>query len=104
MTVVWQPATREWHLGNGRTSWVLAILENGWIGQLHAGVPLEHGRSYRHLAGPAFDGFDNRLGDSVALALPVPGLGGDAVGHGESAPSPVHAQTSRGLAPGAIKG
>ena len=75
MTIAWQPDTREWHLGNGLTSWVLAVLENGWIGQVHAGAPLAHGRSYRHLAGGPFHGFDNRLGESVPLALPVPGVG-----------------------------
>ena len=75
MTIAWQPDTREWHLGNGQLSWVLAVLENGWIGQVHAGAPLAHGPSYRHLAGVPFDGYDNRLGESVPLALPVPGVG-----------------------------
>jgi len=74
MTIAWNPETREWHLHNGRTSWVLAVLENGWIGHLHAGAPLAAGPSYRHLALP-FPGFDNRVGEPVGLALPGPGVG-----------------------------
>ncbi|MFL5757462.1 MAG: alpha-galactosidase [Chloroflexota bacterium] len=75
MTITWQPETREWHLANGRVSWVLCVLENGWIGQLHAGPPLSEGVTYRHLGPLAFHGFDNRVGEPVALVLPVPGVG-----------------------------
>jgi alpha-galactosidase len=74
VTIDWDPATREWHLHNGRTSWVLAVLENGWLGHLHAGAPLAPGRSYRHIA-LAFNGYDNRTGEPVGLALPGPGVG-----------------------------
>jgi len=75
MTIAWSPETAEWHLGNGRTSWVLRVLPNGWIGLLHAGAPLAVGPSYAHLGPRDFTGFDNRVGEPVALALPVPGLG-----------------------------
>jgi alpha-galactosidase len=74
MTITWNPESREWHLHNGSTSWVLAVLENGWIGHLHAGAPLLAGPSYRHLALP-FAGYDNRVGEPVGLALPGPGVG-----------------------------
>lgn len=74
MTIDWNPETREWHLHNGHTSWVLAVLENGWIGHLHAGAPLAVSPSYRHLA-PPFAGYDNRMGEPVGLALPGPGVG-----------------------------
>ncbi|MEI7742720.1 MAG: alpha-galactosidase [Chloroflexota bacterium] len=74
MTIAWNPQTREWHLHNGATSWVLAVLENGWIGQLHAGAPLSPDASYRHLY-PPFAGFDNRMPEPVPLAVPVPGVG-----------------------------
>lgn len=74
MTIDWNPDTREWHLHNGHTSWVLVILENGWIGQLHAGAPLAAGPSYRHLA-PPFAGYANRVGEPIGLALPGPGVG-----------------------------
>jgi alpha-galactosidase len=75
VSIAWDPATREWHLHNGRTSWVLRVLENGWIGLLHAGAPLAAGPSYRHLGPADFAGFDNRVGEPVGLALPVPGVG-----------------------------
>ena len=74
MTVDWDDGARQWHLHNGSTSWLLAVLENGWIGHLHAGAPLAPGRDYRHLAVP-FAGYDNRVGEPVGLALPGPGVG-----------------------------
>ncbi len=74
MTITWDPDAREWHLHNGHTSWVLAVLENGWIGHLHAGAPLAVGPSYRHLV-PPFAGYDNRVGEPIGLALPGPGVG-----------------------------
>ncbi len=74
MTVAWDAATREWHLHNGHTSWVLAVLENGWIGHLHAGASLAVGPSYRHLA-PPFAGYDNRVGEPIGLAVPGLGVG-----------------------------
>ncbi|MFN8631030.1 MAG: hypothetical protein U0838_12170 [Chloroflexota bacterium] len=49
MTIAWNAETREWHLHNGLTSWVLAVYENEWIGLLHAGALLSPGRLYRHL-------------------------------------------------------
>jgi len=75
MSIAWNAQTQEWHLHNGRTSWVLGVLPNGWIGLLHAGAPLAVGPSYQHLGPIDFTGFDNRVGEPVALALPVPGLG-----------------------------
>lgn len=75
MSIAWNPETREWHLHNGLTSWVLGVLPNGWIGIHHAGAPLAVGPSYAHLGPAAFEGFDNRVGEPVALALPLQGLG-----------------------------
>ncbi len=75
MIIAWNPEAREWHLGNARTSWVLGVLGNGWIGLLHAGAPLADGPSYRHLGPKDFTGFDNRAGEPVALAVPGPGVG-----------------------------
>lgn len=74
MPIDWDPAARQWHLHNGRTSWILAVLENGWLGHLHAGAPLAAGASYRHLA-PPFAGYDERMGEPVGLVVPVPGVG-----------------------------
>ncbi len=75
MTITWSAETHEWHLANGRTSWVLRVLENGWIGLLHAGAPMAVGPSYRHLGPADFAGFDNRVGEPVGFAVPVPGVG-----------------------------
>ena len=75
MTITWSHASREWHLANGHTSWALRILENGWIGLLPAGAPLAQGPSYRHLGPASFPGYDNRVGEPVAFAVPGPGVG-----------------------------
>jgi len=76
MPITWDPRTHEAHLRNDWLSYVVCVLENGALGQLHFGAPLADGRSYRHLAGREFRGFSNRLGDPVALEFPVGG-GGD---------------------------
>jgi len=75
MTIHWDPDAREWHLANGRISYALRVLENGWLGHLHAGAPLTPGPSLRHLGPATFPGFANRVGEPVALELPVPGVG-----------------------------
>ena len=49
VTIDWDAAAREWHLQNGRVSWSCAVLENGWIGHLHAGAPLRPAAPYGHL-------------------------------------------------------
>lgn len=76
MPVTWHERTRELHLHNGRVSLVLAVLENGWLGQLHVGAPLDPAASYRHLGPETFLGFSNRVDDPVGLAVPTAG-GGD---------------------------
>jgi alpha-galactosidase len=75
MTIHWDPDAREWHLANGRVSYAMRVLENGWLGHLHAGAPLRARGSLRHLGPAAFDGFANRVGEPVALEVPVPGVG-----------------------------
>ena len=75
MPVEWDPSARQWHLHNPRLSVVLAVLENGSIGQLYLGAALASGRDYRHLARGPFTGFDNRVGDPVRFELPTPDSG-----------------------------
>jgi alpha-galactosidase len=75
MPVTHRPDTRELHLHNGRLSLVLAVLENGWLGQLHLGAPLDPSASYRHLGPADFHGFSNRVGEPIGLAVPTPGSG-----------------------------
>ena len=76
MTLVeWRPDDRQWHLANGRLSVVLAVHDDGSLGTLHLGAPLATGRSYRHLVPRGWTGFQNRLGDPIALEVPTPGSG-----------------------------
>ena len=75
MPVTWHEATRELHLHNGRLSLVLAVLENGWLGQLHVGAPLDPASSYRHLGPSDFLGFSNRVDEPIGLVVPTPGSG-----------------------------
>jgi len=75
MPIEWDAAARQFHLSNGLISYVMRVLEDGSLGTLHIGHPLAPGRSYRHLGPAEFQGFDNRVGDPVALELPVVGRG-----------------------------
>ena len=75
MPVTWLEATRELHLHNGHVSLVLAVLDNGSLGQLHFGAPLEPSTSYRHLGPSDFHGFSNRVDEPIGVALPTPGSG-----------------------------
>ncbi|HEY6568811.1 MAG TPA: alpha-galactosidase, partial [Candidatus Limnocylindrales bacterium] len=76
VTVDWDERARQWHLHNGRTSWAMHVLENDWLGHLHAGPPIRPGASLRHLGPPAaFTSFSNRVGEPVGLEVPVPGIG-----------------------------
>ncbi len=73
--VEWHAADRQLHLTNGRLSYVIRVLEDGTLGQLHVGAALTPGRTYRHLVPQPFEGFDNRTGEPIALELPTPGSG-----------------------------
>ncbi len=75
MTIRWDAAAREWQLANGRIGWAMRVLENGWLGHLHAGAPLRVDGSLRHLGPAEFTGYSNRVGEPVALEVPVPGVG-----------------------------
>jgi alpha-galactosidase len=75
MPIEWDAETHEFHLRSEQLSYLVCVLENGALGQLHVGAPLTTGHSYRHLAPGEFRGFDNRLGDAVALDYPTEGIG-----------------------------
>ena len=66
---------REFHLHNDQLSYVLLVLDNGALGHVYLGPSLAPGRSYGHLVPTPFHGFDNRLGDPVALEYPTAGTG-----------------------------
>jgi alpha-galactosidase len=76
MPIEWNTSARQLHLSNGQVSYIVRVLEDGSLGQLHFGAPLSDGRSYRHLGRAAFPGFTNRLDDPIALEYPTSG-GGD---------------------------
>jgi alpha-galactosidase len=76
VTIRWDEAAREWHLANGRTSFAMGVLENGWLAHLHAGAPLREEASLGHLVPRPFEGFTNRVGEPIALEVPAP-AGGD---------------------------
>ncbi len=76
MGIEWNASSGQLHLHNKQVSYVVRVLENGSIGQLHFGAPLARGRSYRHLGRAGFAGFSNRLDDPIALEYPTAG-GGD---------------------------
>lgn len=75
MSIDWTAETGEFHLRNDHMSYILAVLEDGSLGQLYLGPALASGRSYRHLAPGEFHGFANRLGDPVRLEYPTVGTG-----------------------------
>jgi alpha-galactosidase len=75
VTIRWDATAREWHLSNDRVTFAMDVLENGWLGHLHFGAPLRAAGSLRHLGPRAFEGFSNRVGEPVALEVPVPGVG-----------------------------
>lgn len=75
MPIEWLEGERQFHLHNDRLSYVMRVLDNGWLGHLHFGAPLRPGRSYGHLGPSRFEGFANRLGEPVALELPTAGSG-----------------------------
>lgn len=66
---------REFHLHNGRISYIVGVHDNGALGQLYFGPALSAGRSYRHLVPVPWHGFNNRLGAPVALEYPTSGSG-----------------------------
>jgi len=73
--IEWRAEDRQFHLANGRLSYILTVHESGALGLLHLGAALAAGRSYRHLVPRPFHGFSNRLGDPVALECPTRGSG-----------------------------
>ena len=73
--IEWREADRQLHLTNGLLSQVLGIHDGGALGLLHLGRPLAPDRSYRHLTGPPFTGFSNRLAEPITLECPTPASG-----------------------------
>ncbi|MDR0635634.1 MAG: alpha-galactosidase [Treponema sp.] len=58
MSITFDKETRQFHLHNGRFSYIIQILGNEYIGQAYCGAPLNPARAYPLLSLP-FNGFSN---------------------------------------------
>ncbi|MDR3276257.1 MAG: alpha-galactosidase [Treponema sp.] len=76
MSIQYDEKTRQFHLHNGGFSYIIKILENGFIGQVYCGAALDPGRAYPLLAPVPFPGFSNNSGDGVRFEYPLAN-GGD---------------------------
>ncbi|MEA2610394.1 MAG: alpha-galactosidase, partial [Chloroflexota bacterium] len=75
MPITWLAETREFHLHNGRVSYLLRVHEDGSLGHLHFGAALDAGGPHPHLGSNGFAGFANRIGDPIAFEYPTTGTG-----------------------------
>jgi len=76
MPIAWSADARELHLRNEHISYVIRVHEDGSLGHLYFGAPLDPDRPLAHVEPAGFEGFSNRVGDPVALEYPTTG-GGD---------------------------
>ena len=76
MPIIWSADSQEFHLHNDRISYVMRVLDNGWLGHLYFGPALRSDRTLAHLLPGEFVGFSNRVGEPVPLECPTGG-GGD---------------------------
>jgi alpha-galactosidase len=75
VAIDWDPAARAFHLRNDALSYILRVHRNGALGGVYFGAPLAPDRARDHLLRREFAGFENRLGDPVALEFPTSGTG-----------------------------
>ena len=75
MPISWDPQAQQFHLRSDSISYVMRVLDNGWLGHLYFGTPLADGAVYSYLGPKDFFGFSNRLGEPVALEYPTGGSG-----------------------------
>ena len=72
----WVDATRQGHLHNDRISYIVKVLDDGTLGGVHFGPRLAPDRDHSHLlVGNAEGGFQDRLGEPLALEYPTAGTG-----------------------------
>jgi alpha-galactosidase len=76
VAIDWDPAPRAFELHSDALTYILRVHRNGALGGVYFGPPLAPGKSRAYLLGGDFGGFDNRLGEPVALEYPTSG-GGD---------------------------
>ena len=72
--ILFNEATKEFHLQNERISYIFCILENGQLGHLYFGKRLTHRDSFQHFKLAFFDGFRFRESFVDFFGLCVNGL------------------------------
>jgi alpha-galactosidase len=75
VAIDWDPEARVFELRNDALTYILRVHRNGALGGVYFGPPLAPGKSRAQLLGGEFGGFDNRLGEPVALEYPTSGSG-----------------------------
>jgi len=75
MPISWDPQSQQFHLRTDSVSYVMQILDNGWLGHLHFGPPLAEDAAYTYLGPRDFLGFSNRQREPIPLECPTAGSG-----------------------------
>ncbi|MDR2068320.1 MAG: alpha-galactosidase [Spirochaetaceae bacterium] len=75
MPIRYNPEAREFHLYNNSFSYVIKVLENGYIGQVYCGAPLNPARTYPRLSPVPFHGFSNNFRSTPRFEYPLYGNG-----------------------------
>jgi alpha-galactosidase len=75
MPVYYDAETAQFHLRGGGLSYIIKILENGYIGQVYCGAPLRVDRSYPLLDPVPFKGFSNNDRNAARFEYPASGNG-----------------------------
>ncbi|MGZ3391868.1 MAG: glycoside hydrolase family 36 N-terminal domain-containing protein, partial [Isosphaeraceae bacterium] len=75
MPISWDSESQQFHLRSDSISYVMRVLDNGWLGQLYFGSAIAEGNTYSYLGPAEFLGFSNRLGDPIPLEYPTGGSG-----------------------------
>jgi alpha-galactosidase len=75
MPIRYNPEVREFHLHNDSFSYIIRVLENGYIGQVYCGAPLSPARTYPLLFPVPFRGFSNNVRSAPRFEYPLYGNG-----------------------------
>jgi alpha-galactosidase len=75
MPVYYDKETAQFHLRGGGLSYIIRILENGYIGQVYCGAPLRVDRPYPLLDPVPFRGFSNNDRNAARFEYPASGNG-----------------------------
>jgi alpha-galactosidase len=75
MPITFNQETKEFHLYHKSLSYLIRILGNGYLGQVHCGMPLSAARPHPLLAPVPFAGFSNNDKTCVRFEYPASGNG-----------------------------